>query len=181
MIKEMLVNAAFFFGFISEKGAAILYYGIILFFLTLVVINYLKKHRKKKYLLNCTISQIDKLSGRDFELFLYYKLKKQGYRVTLTPLSHDFGADLVVRMGRKKIVVQAKRWKDYVGIKAVQEVVGSISYYHAKGSMVITNSYFTKSAWELARANGVVLITRRGLIRMLEGCTLGELYRQYHE
>lgn len=178
LMEEILINATFFDRFINEKGVAILYKGIILLFLTIVAIHYIKIYKKKKYLLNCTISQIDRLSGRDFELFLYYKIKKQGYRVTLTPYSHDFGADLVVRMGRKKIVVQAKRWKNYVGIKAVQEVVGSISYYHAKGSMVITNSYFTRSAWELAQANDVVLITRRGLIRMLDGCTFLDLYQQ---
>lgn len=124
-------------------------------------------HKKKK-LLNCSIQDIDKLSGEDFELFLYYFYKSHGYHVKLTPVTHDFGADLVIRSKGKKIVVQAKRYKDRVGIKAVQEVIGSKAYYKAKQGMVITNSNYTQSAYVLAKSNGITLIGRNALIRMIK-------------
>ena len=128
----------------------------------------LKKLVKKKRLLQSNIYDIDLLSGEDFELFLYYFYKKHKCRVRLTPYTHDFGADLVVRKRGKTIVIQAKRYRDRVGIKAVQEVIGSMAYYRAKQGMVITNSYYTQSAYVLAKSNGITLIGRNALIRMIE-------------
>jgi restriction system protein len=126
------------------------------------------RHRKKVRLLRCDIYDIDELSGEDFELFLYYFFRKHGYRVRLTPRTHDFGADLVIRHRRKRIVIQAKRWKERVGIKAVQEVIGSLAYYEAKQGMVFTNSYYTKSAVILAQSNGITLVGRNALKRMIK-------------
>lgn len=126
------------------------------------------KHRKRKWLLSSDIYQVDELSGTDFELFLYYHFKEMGYKVKLTPVTHDFGADLILKYRGQTTVVQAKRWNESVGIKAVQEIVGAISYYDADYSMVITNSVYTQSAKILANANDVVLIDRKGLIHMIE-------------
>ncbi len=39
----------------------------------------------------------------------------------LTPETGDYGADLVLSKDGRKIVVQAKRWKNVVGIEAVQQ------------------------------------------------------------
>lgn len=126
------------------------------------------RHRKKVRLLQCDIYDIDELSGEDFELFLYYFFRKHGYHVSLTPRTHDFGADLVIRYRRKRIVIQAKRWRERVGIKAVQEVIGSQAYYQAKQGMVFTNSYYTKSAVILAQTNGITLVGRNALKRMIK-------------
>ncbi|WP_167958772.1 restriction endonuclease [Anaerosporobacter faecicola] len=135
----------------------------IIFFLKIA-----KKQHKKKRLLRSNIYDIDQLSGEDFELFLYYYYKKHRCRVTLTPFTHDYGADLVIRKYGKRIVIQAKRYRDRVGIKAVQEVIGSMAYYKAKQGMVITNSYYTQSAYVLAKSNGIMLVGRNALERMLE-------------
>ncbi len=69
----------------------------------------------------------------------------------------------------KKIVVQAKRYKKKVGLKAVQEVVSAKNYYKADECWVITNNYFTAPAVKLAQSNNVSLIDRDLLIKwMLE-------------
>ncbi|MEH7272628.1 restriction endonuclease, partial [Neobacillus vireti] len=78
--------------------------------------------------------------------------------------SGDFGADLLLKKDRKKIVVQAKRYSKDVGIKAVQEVMGARSYYKADEAWVVSNSYFTKAARELARNGNVALVNRDELI-----------------
>ncbi|WP_455715283.1 restriction endonuclease [Anaerosporobacter sp.] len=131
------------------------------------LLKFMRKKHKKKRLLQSNIYDIDLLSGEDFEKFLYYFYKKHGYRVKLTSLTHDFGADLVIKSRGKRIVVQAKRYKERVGIKAVQEVIGSMAYYKAKQGMVITNSYYTQSAYVLAKSNGITLIGRNALIHMI--------------
>lgn len=113
------------------------------------------------------IFDIDKMSGVEFEDFLATYSRERGYRVSLTELQGDFGADLILEKKGRRVVVQAKRYKKNVGIKAVQEVVAAIAHYRADSGMVITNSYFTPSAKKLARSNRIKLIDRTGLIQML--------------
>ncbi|WP_228547442.1 restriction endonuclease [Filobacillus milosensis] len=52
----------------------------------------------------------------------------------------------------KKIIVQAKRYKSRVGIKAVQEAVSAIAYYKASEGWVVTNNEFTEAAINLAKS-----------------------------
>ncbi len=137
-----------------------------------------RKARKRRRLLRLKLTQIDNLDGFDFEEYLFYKLKKEGYSVKLTSNSHDYGADLVLKKGRKKIVIQAKRWKGNVGISAVQEVVGAKSYYKAKYAMVITNSGFTRSAKDLANVNNVILWNRHTLKQWIEGKKFKQLWEE---
>lgn len=136
---------------------------VVMWQLVRIIIRFVKKRRVLRY----CIRDIDTLSGEEFERYLYLFYKKHGYRVKLTPPTHDYGADLVVRYRGKKVVIQAKRYSDRVGIKAVQEVIGSMAYYKAKHGMVITNNYYTKSAYELARVNGITLVGRKALIKMI--------------
>jgi restriction system protein len=114
------------------------------------------------------ILNIDKMTGRQFEIFLKEMFKTLGYRVKKTPDSGDFGADLYMEKDGKTYVVQAKRYKSKVGIKAIQEIVAAKSYYKAQYAIVITNNYFTEAAKELARENNVILYERPELIKLVE-------------
>lgn len=114
------------------------------------------------------ILYIDKMTGRQFEIFLKEIFKALGYRVKKTPDSGDFGADLYMEKDGKTYVVQAKRFKSKVGIKSIQEVVAAKSHYNAEYAVVVTNSYFTEAAKTLAKSNGVILIERPDLIRLIE-------------
>ena len=49
------------------------------------------------------------------------------------------------------------------------EAFAGMKYYKANRCMVITNSAFSKSAVELANANGVILWDRQILIEKLNG------------
>ena len=69
--------------------------------------------------------------------------------------------------GGAKIAVQAKRWNRKIGNKAIQEVVASAGHYRCQQSMVVTNSFFTKPAIELARDNKVELWDRNRLVSAL--------------
>ena len=142
--------------------------GIVIF-LTILLASFLvykmKRARIRKRYMNSGIYQVDKMSGEEFERYLKCHFEKLGYRVELTPKSHDYGADLIMRKDGERIVIQAKRYKESVGIKAVQEILGALQYYKADKGYVVTNSKsFTKSAIDLARNTSIVLWSRKDII-----------------
>lgn len=109
---------------------------------------------------NCTIDDVDLMTGTEFEDFLYDLFQKMGYTVHLTRASGDQGIDLIAVKNGVRIGVQAKRYSNSVSNKAVQEVVAGMKYYNLSKTIVITNNYFTKSAIELGITNEVVLWDR---------------------
>lgn len=142
--------------------------GLIVFFavfITLAVLFLLVrlfKPRKRR-----SLQEIDVMTGHEFEVYLGELFKRHGYKTKVTSASGDYGADLILHKGGQKIVVQAKRYKNSVGIRAVQEIIPAIAYYKADVAWVVTNSYLTKQAQNLADANEVVVIDREELIKWL--------------
>lgn len=112
------------------------------------------------------IHEIDHMNGYDFERYLEVLFNKNGIPAIRTPSSGDFGADLVLE-GQERVVIQAKRYKNKVGIKAVQEINSAKSYYNAHEAWVITNNFFTPQAIKLASATGVKLIDRNELVDLI--------------
>lgn len=118
---------------------------------------------------NLNIEAVDELNGYEFEDFLNSLFLKLNYKAYTTSKSGDFGADLLIedKTTKKKIVIQAKRYKQNVGLAAVQEVHAAKAYYQADEAWVVTNSGYTKSAIELANNCNVKLIDRSGLIKLM--------------
>lgn len=136
--------------------------AVLLGFMLLVRVGvYL--HRRRRYA-QAGIADIDYFNGKEFEQYLEVLFKKLGYQVHRTPYQGDFGADLVLQRGNEKTVVQAKRYNRKVGVKAVQEAVASKDYYRCDKAMVVTNSYFSRQAEALAKANRVELWDRDTLV-----------------
>ena len=119
------------------------------------------------------IADIDIMDGRQFEHYLNYLFKSQGYSVKVTRAAGDYGADLVLEKTGRKIVVQAKRYSKNIGIEAVQQVHSSINYYKASEAWVLSNRNYTEPAHNLAKLNGVRLIGRDELINMILAMTPG--------
>lgn len=146
-----------------EAAAFIFFGGLIGMLLILIAIGLMREQK-----LNASgIREVDEMSGKEFEQFLKLRYEARGYKVRRTPYQNDFGADLVMERGGRRVVVQAKRWKKNVGIKAVQEIVAAKGHYRAQDAWVVTNSQFTKAAKELALSNGVRLVDRAQLIHIL--------------
>lgn len=115
-----------------------------------------------------TMYHVDAMNGYEFEKFLAQIFQTAGYDVEATKLSGDQGADLFVSKFGKKMVIQAKNYSGTVGNSAVQEAISAKSFYGCDDAMVVTNSYFTRSATELANAASVRLIGRRELQTYLD-------------
>lgn len=79
------------------------------------------------------------------------------HNFSFAPVTGDQGADLIIQKDGQMIVVQAKRYSGPVGNKAVQEVIGAVTYYRASEGWVITNSTFTPQAKALAQKSNVRL------------------------
>ena len=97
--------------------------------------------------------------GQQYEIACARRLKRQGYRnVKLTPVTGDFGADIVANDAAGRLVCfQCKCYSSNVGESAVQEVISAVHYYGASYGVVMTNADFTPKAKQLARAAGVAL------------------------
>lgn len=144
-----------------------LFIGPLLVALLIAVTAIYIKVRSRKSLISSDILDIDQMSGEEFEEYLSVLFRGMGYRVEDTPTSGDYGADLILKKGRKKIAIQAKRYSGGVGISAVQQVIGAKNYYKANEIWVVTNSYYTKAAVNLGNANNVRLINREQLLLMI--------------
>ena len=123
--------------------------------------NNIFKHRQNK--LNeekikiYDISQINSLSGTEFENYLKLLFENMGYKVQTTKKSKDFGVDLILEKNKKKTIVQAKCYSHTVGVSAVQEIISARNHYNIFEALVVTNQKFSKEAEILADENKVML------------------------
>src|SRR5205823_450062 len=115
-----------------------------------------------------TIYRVDAMTGYEFEDFLASLFTTLGYDIESTKRSADQGADLFAQRFGRKVVIQAKNYAESVGNAAVQQVLAAKTFFGCDDAMVVTNSYFTPSAKELAEAGGVKLVDRRELQRYLD-------------
>lgn len=124
-------------------------------------IRKVREVRMLKRIAKSGIRHIDKMDGFQFEVYLKALFRELGYRPEVTKRSCDYGVDVVLK-GKNRIVIQAKRYgmKNRVGIGAVQEVYAGKAYYKADEAWIVTNSFYTKQAKELANACQVKLIDR---------------------
>lgn len=87
-------------------------------------------------------------------------LEERNYKqVELTRKSGDFGADvLAIAPDKTKICVQCKKYKNPVGIAAIQEIHSAKSYYKCdRAAVVATSAGFTKQAAQLSERVDVFL------------------------
>lgn len=105
-----------------------------------------------------SVDEFASLTGVEFETAVGRILSEAGWHVTATAATGDQGADIIATKGERRVVIQAKRYSAPVGNKAVQEVVGAISFYGGTDGCVVTNSTFTPAARALAQKNNIRLI-----------------------
>ncbi len=113
------------------------------------------------------IDELKKLSGTEFEHYLDKLFKSQGYQVEMTPLTGDYGADLILHKDHKRIAVQAKCYIGSVGVAAVQEALSGMAYYQCHSAWVVTTGNYTAHAVELATKSKVRLFGRNELGKLI--------------
>jgi HJR/Mrr/RecB family endonuclease len=110
-----------------------------------------------------TLTDIDSMTGFEFEDFLINLFTTLGYTVERSKRSHEQGLDFLLERYDERIACQVKRYNQAVGNKAIQEVNAARDYYHCQKALVVTNSNFTSSAIQLAERCNVELWDRKKL------------------
>ncbi len=157
--------------------AGVVVLGLIAVLFVLAIIFRFRK--KKRYdLTKITLTDIDQMTGHEFEEYLYVLLRALEYDQTfLTKKSRDFGADLLFYdQENKRTVVQAKRLAEKLGLTAVQEVYTAKAYYEAENAIIITSTnLISEPCLKLAAATEVRIIDREELSEILKAFKRGHL------
>lgn len=120
----------------------------------------------------------------EFEDFIAYLFKENGYDQKQTGYSSDFGADLIVKREGVKTAVQVKRYFELhkVGVSDINQVVGAQQYYQCDQAMMITTSSYTPAAKELAEAAKVILWDWYRLEKAISDTFLdGQQHQDYYQ
>jgi restriction system protein len=112
------------------------------------------------------------LSPSDFESLITNLFAKMGLDTKLTQPSRDGGVDCVAYDSRPilggKVVIQAKRYKNTVGVGAVRDLYGTLHNEGASKGILVTTSGFGKAAYDFANGKPLELITGSNLLYLLK-------------
>lgn len=112
------------------------------------------------------------LSPGEFESLITNLFQKMGLDTKLTRPSRDGGVDCVAYDARPilggKVIVQAKRYKNTVGVSAVRDLFGTMINEGASKGILVTTSGYGKAAYEFANGKPIELITGSNLLYLLK-------------
>lgn len=122
------------------------------------------------------LEAISKMSPKKFELFSRALLSKMGVEFTQigTQISNDGGIDgygycRTDDFRTSRVVIQCKRWQGNVGSVEIDQFLGAMNKHQADYGIFITNSRYTQSAREAARAGTpITLIDGDELVRLVK-------------
>jgi restriction system protein len=99
------------------------------------------------------------------------KFSRDGFEVKVTQSSRDKGVDAIafdpdpLRGG--KIVIQAKRYTNVVGVSAVRDLYGTVMNEGANKGILVTTSNFGSDAYEFVKNKPLTLISGGELLTLL--------------
>ena len=112
----------------------------------------------------------------DFEHLIRELFEKEfvssGGEVKVTQASSDGGVDAIafdpdpIRGG--KIVIQAKRYTNVVGVAAVRDLYGTVMNEGATKGILVTTSDYGKDSYEFAKDKPITLLNGSNLLSLLE-------------
>ncbi len=112
------------------------------------------------------------LNPWEFENFINNLFGKIGFEAKLTRSSKDGGVDVVAFDPRPilggKVVIQAKRYKNVVGVSAVRDLYGTMINEGASKGILVTTSHYGADAYDFAKDKPIELIDGGGLLYLLE-------------
>jgi hypothetical protein len=124
---------------------------------------------------------LDALEPTQFEAGVAALYRALGYRVVLTAVAGDGGADVIAVKGASVTLVQAKHSATGkpVDVSAVNDVLGAMDIYgtdligYNLTAVIVTNSTFGKMAQNEAKQRGVELISRSLLVELMKANQVG--------
>lgn len=118
-----------------------------------------------------TRPNLAELSPTEFESLMTNLFGKMGLETRQTRASRDGGVDCVAWDMRPvvggKVVIQAKRYKNTVGVSAVRDLYGAMMNEHAAKGILVTTSGFGRAAYEFAKDKPMELVSGGNLLALL--------------
>jgi restriction system protein len=112
------------------------------------------------------------LSFREFEALITNLFEKMGLETRQTQASRDGGVDCVAFDNRPifggKVIIQAKRYKNTVGVSAVRDLFGTLQNEGASKGILVTTSGYGAASFEFAAGKPLELLTGANLLALLE-------------
>jgi restriction system protein len=111
------------------------------------------------------------LSPNEFESLITNLFEKMGLETRQTQASRDGGVDCVAYDQRPifggKVVIQAKRYKNTVGVSAVRDLFGTVQNEGASKGILVTTSGYGKASFEFAEGKPLELLSGSHLLYLL--------------
>ncbi|MCC6564706.1 MAG: restriction endonuclease [Chloroflexi bacterium] len=111
------------------------------------------------------------LSPTEFESLITNLFHKMGLEARTTQASRDGGVDCVAWDPRPifggKVIIQAKRYKNTVGVSAVRDLYGTLQNEGASKGILVTTSGYGKAAYEFAQNKPLELLDGSNLLYLL--------------
>ncbi|MFH1288368.1 MAG: restriction endonuclease, partial [bacterium] len=116
------------------------------------------------------------MDWQDFENLIQELFEKefapQGGEVKITRVSRDEGVDAVIfdpdPLRGGKIVIQAKRYTNVVGVSAVRDLYGTILNEGAMKGILVTTADYGPDAYKFAQDKPITLLNGSNLLHLLE-------------
>ena len=112
------------------------------------------------------------LTPGEFENLITNLFQRMGLETKLTQASRDGGVDCVAFDPRPvlggKVVVQAKRYKNTVGVSAVRDLFGTMHNEGASKGILVTTSGYGRAAYDFANGKPIELLDGSNLIYLLK-------------
>ncbi|MBF6560236.1 MAG: restriction endonuclease [Candidatus Binataceae bacterium] len=111
------------------------------------------------------------LTPSEFESLITNLFEKMGLETRLTQPSRDGGVDCVAFDPRPifggKVVIQAKRYKNTVGVSAVRDLFGTVQNEGASKGILVTTSGYGKASFDFAQGKPLELLSGSNLLYLL--------------
>ena len=112
------------------------------------------------------------LTPAEFENLVSNLFEKMELEAKLTRSSRDGGVDVVAFDTRPvlggKVVIQAKRYRNAVGVSAVRDLYGTMMNEGANKGILVTTSGYGPDAFDFAKDKPIELIDGGGLLYLLD-------------
>lgn len=119
-----------------------------------------------------SLPNLMELNPYEFEMLVTDLFARMGLDAKLTRSSKDGGVDCVAFDTRPivggKVVIQAKRYKNTVGVSAVRDLYGTMLNEGANKGILVTTKGYGPDAYEFAKDKPIELIDGGGLLYLLE-------------
>lgn len=122
------------------------------------------------------VTNIAAMDWQDFENLIRELFEKefapQGGEVKITRVSRDEGVDAVIfdpdPLRGGKIVIQAKRYTNVVGVSAVRDLYGTVLNEGAMKGILVTTADYGPDAYKFAQDKPITLLNGSNLLHLLE-------------